>query len=223
MDSEVPFIDFHSHLKGAPGKGILRVISLFPGQVQEMDGLPPLFTTGIHPWHSGDEAFSEDFFHEMAGIPNFIGIGEIGLDRMTGPGVERQISFFTLQAEMAEKLNKPVTIHCVRAWEEIIHLKKKIHPRQPWTIHGYRGGPDKAERLVSEGFYLSFGAAIMRQDAPLRESLRVCPADRLFLETDEEHVPITSLYTEAALIRGISVQELKMYIAGNFKRIYGIS
>jgi len=219
---ETPFIDVHSHLKGAPGKGISRVISFSPGQISEITELPPWFTAGIHPWHSGEEMFDPDFFIRMAEKPGFIGIGEIGLDRITGPGVQKQMDCFTRQAEMAEQLKKPVTIHCVRAWEEIISLKRKINPSQPWIIHGFRGGPDRAERLTVEGFYLSFGPALLKNDIPLRESLSICPSGQLFLESDEDRTPISALYQEAANIRGISVQELKMYIAGNFNRVYGI-
>jgi TatD DNase family protein len=220
---ETPFIDVHSHLKGTPGKGIIRVISFFPDQVAELTDFPPYFTAGIHPWHSGDQSSCEDFFQGIAGLPNFIGIGEIGLDRMVGPGVERQVNCFMRQAEMAEKLGKPVTIHCVRAWDELISIRKKIQPVQPWIIHGYRGSADRAKRLLDEGLFLSFGTPILRPDPVLRESLKICSPDRLFLESDEEHAPIASLYHEASNIMEISVEDLKTYIAGNFNRVYGIA
>lgn len=64
---------------------------------------------------------------------------------------------FRRQAELAESLCKPLVIHCVRAHDIVIGIKKELKPRQNWVIHGFRGKPTVARMLLDAGMWLSFG------------------------------------------------------------------
>ena len=106
--------------------------------------------------------------------------------------MQRQRSLFVRQAGLAEELGKPLIIHCVRAWEELIACRKAIRPKQPWVIHGFRGKATLADQLLRQGFYLSLGYYFQPETA------RVAWPGRLFLETDEANVSIQVVYARVA-------------------------
>ena len=75
-------------------------------------------------------------------------------------------------------IHKPLIIHQVKALQEILYLKKKFHPAQPWLIHGFRGKPELAQQLLATGIDLSFGVHYNE------EAYALCPKERRFRETD---------------------------------------
>ena len=81
--------------------------------------------------------------------------------------------------EISENRELPLILHIVRAFPEIIALKKQLSPKQPWIIHGFRGKPQLASELLRHGFYLSIGEKYNP------EAVAVIPRDRLLLESDE--------------------------------------
>ena len=109
---------------------------------------------------------------------------------------------------------KPLVIHAVKAYDDIIRIHKAERPKQPWIIHGFRGKPETAGQLIREGLYLSFGEYYNH------ESLKSVPLDRLFLETDEGNMPIDKLYRKAARIRNLSTHRLRKSIKENISRIF---
>lgn len=118
-----------------------------------------LYSVGIHPWDSGRCAES-DFKALLidANSPEVVAIGECGIDRLRGPEIEIQQSVFRRQAEIAEKVGKPLLIHCVRAYDKILELHRELRPqRSQWIIHGFRGKPELARQLTRAGIYLSLG------------------------------------------------------------------
>ena len=116
--------------------------------------------------------------------------------------MERQISLFDRQARLAEEVGKPLIIHCVRAWEELIACRKAIRPKQPWLIHGFRGKAPLAGQLLRQGFYLSLGYHFQP------EAARLAWPERLFLETDEAAVSIQVVYGRVAEALSIDLQAL---------------
>ena len=84
--------------------------------------------------------------------------------------------------------------------DDVLRLKRGTH--QPWVWHGFRGKSTQLQQLLSHGFYVSFG---LQYNV---ESLRQCPADRLFLETDDQPAPIAFLYNTAAQLRGTTTDLL---------------
>ncbi len=217
----IPYIDIHSHPQktDAPIAFQVRNIS-YPEPVPEHDG-KCIFSLGLHPWHTLRVAWHTDEFIRIAQRPEVIAIGEAGLDRMRGAAMDIQTGCFMDQVRIAGELNKPLIIHCVRAWEEIIAIKIKSKPSIPWVIHGFRGRPELASQLVRHGFHLSFGEALLDQGRQAAESFRITPASRLFLETDDSDMSIVEIYAEAAAIRQISIDELKVAISTNFTSIFG--
>lgn len=104
-------------------------------------------------------------------------------------------------------------IHCVKAWDELIALKRALLPKMPWVIHGFRGNAQLAKQLIREGFFLSFGKYFNK------EAVQVAWPDYLFVETDDRHVDIRSVYTDISASLGLSIEVFVRQVAENVHKI----
>jgi TatD DNase family protein len=213
------YIDIHVH-GGLPASGIFILESLMAHEGKlpvDVSGIA--YTYGIHPWFLNEENHKQliNSVENTVIQPEIIAIGEAGFDRLRGPSPELQSRVFEEQIIISEKISKPVVIHCVRAWDELLAVYKKIKPKMPWLIHGFRGNVELASQLLSKGFYLSFWIDfILRPES--KELLKQLPADRIFLETDGADVDIKSIYNKVATDLDLSVDELKSIILKNFNK-----
>ena len=171
-------------------------------------------TVGIHPWH----AVEGDIRTIEVAAMGVDAIGEIGLDFACDVPHERQIEVFRAQLAIAERLKKPVILHCVRAFEEVMKILSDYH--LPIVIfHGFIGSKEQAQRAVTEGYYLSFGEHTFRSPKTI-EAMRSTPLSHLFVESDESTTPIEEIYARIAELRGISTTELTTITEENFSRIF---
>ena len=53
--------------------------------------------------------------------------------------MELQLAVFKEQVKLSEKLGLPLIIHCVKAMDELLAVKKEFRPQQAWIWHGFRG------------------------------------------------------------------------------------
>ncbi|MFN0214155.1 MAG: TatD family hydrolase [Saprospiraceae bacterium] len=177
---------------------------------------------GLHPWHlegiNLDEATS--WLREQALLPSTVAIGEAGLDKVCNTPWNFQVSAFQRCVEVSEKMEKPLIIHCVRAFSEIIALKKEWEPRQFWIFHGFNKNPAVVELLLKAECFLSFGTALLRTQTQLAESFLAVPEDRFFLETDDANISISAVYGRAAELRGIALNKLEKMVARNFSNAF---
>lgn len=178
-------LDFHTHnLMARPGTAIVNLPEealLCPESFSLQKG--GLYSVGIHPWWTTDnmEVLWQGFEH-WAVDPQIVAIGECGLDKLRGAEMEVQQLIFRRQLSLAEELGLPATIHCVKAFDRLLAIRKDMKPSVMWTVHGFRGKPELARQLLAAGFCLSFG---IRHNA---ESLAITPADRCYRESDEDYV-----------------------------------
>jgi len=77
-----------------------------------------------------------------------------------------------------------------------------------------------AEDLVKAGFFLSFGEAIGGNSDKVKESLRMVPSDKLFLETDEGELDIREIYHLTSGIKRISLDDLRSQIFENTRTTF---
>ena len=210
------FLNFHTHRAAVvPSETVIRNLSAgFIGNRKE--GIPEngWFSAGIHPWYIPEELDSA--FESLAvccGSPRCMALGEAGLDKCSATSFTLQKEVFARQLFMAGAFRLPVTVHCVRAWGELLEVCKTVHPAVPCVVHGFRGGPELARQLLDKGFYLSFGFRFNTQ------SLVYCPSDRLFLETDENACSVEGLYHTVALLRGCGKEELRAFCWDNLRSV----
>lgn len=137
------------------------------------------FSVGLHPWDSATASDAEmDEIKRMAADPRVIAIGETGIDKLQGGDIDKQIELLRRHIEISERCKKPLILHVVKAFPEIIQLRRQLNPCQRWIIHGFRGKPELARELLRHGFDISVG----RQFNPA--AVAIIPSDRLFHETD---------------------------------------
>ena len=213
------FWDIHTHIKKNNTQEECSIYNLnVPNHLCRcgLDLQNSFYSLGIHPWKIYPELLSEHlrFVEENIRFDAVKAIGECGLDKLTETPWELQIRAFQSQILISEKWNKPVIIHCVKAFDELLALKRELKPKQAWIIHGFRGNPEQMRQLTDHGLFLSFGIRFNE------ETIREVSLDKLFLETDEAEVPVFSIYESVAQTKKISLQNLQEQIEKNFAFIF---
>ena len=175
------------------------------------------FSAGIHPQEISKVTESDWIWLEkMSVLPNCISIGECGLDGMIAVSEEQQEAVFSRQIHLATSVNKPMTIHCVRRFSQILHFYKTT--KIPFIIHGFNKKSSVALPLLEKGIYLSFGEAVLHH-VSLQKIVADTPINQLFLETDNSSFEIDKLYEKVAELKKISVENLSDAIQGNFTKL----
>ncbi len=212
-------IDFHTHhFKSETNIQILNIFAQdlpFPNEKS-------YYSAGIHPWHIG-LADPEECLRSIelaTGEKNMLAVGECGLDRLRPIDFAQQELYFMKQIEIAQKYSKPLIIHCVRAFPELMKLKKETKSSIPWIIHGFQGNQQTAMQLISHDFYFSVGNSLLSNQFK-SDILNLIPSNRLFLETDDKEISITEIYSLATQILKLEYETLGGIIHENFKRIFG--
>lgn len=217
------YIDIHVH-DGTPASGIFILESLMAHEGKFPADTPGVaYTYGIHPWFLTEVNHKQLLYsvESSIGFPGVIAVGEAGFDRIKGPSVELQRQTFEEQVKISEETGKPVVVHCVRGWDELLLVRKKLRPKMPWLVHGFRGNVDLATQLLSKGMYLSFWFDfILRPESS--GLLGKLPLNKIFLETDGADVDIRDIYNKVANDLNLSVDELKSIILNNFGEFFNL-
>jgi TatD DNase family protein len=177
---------------------------------------------GVHPWFSHLFQLKETLEHLKKAVqnPKVLAIGEIGLDRAHGPALQNQLSWFEAQLILAEKANKPVIVHCVKAYSELPFFLKKY--KGPFVLHGYNGNKQQTRDLLKfPQVYFSLGERLFSADPQKVEGFLNIPTHRLFFETDTAGISIEEIYAKYSLLSGIPQMELKQLLWKNYLLITG--
>jgi len=200
--------DFHHHHPGKNGIYNLELGSI-PSQ--------HLYSVGIHPQDIEPENTDEQLSWLRSNIgENCFAIGECGLDRFVNISDQIQAEVFRKQIEIANEFRKPVIIHCVRKFYEVISFRK--YAKQPMIIHGFNKKQSIANDLLKNNFYLSFGKAVL-YNLSLQNVVTTVPLDKIFLETDNEDLNIEALYLKVSALKSLSVEQLHEQILENLDTI----
>lgn len=183
--------DIHSH-KPQKSENEIVITNQYPTAAQS-DGF---FSIGIHPWFLDNWEMQWETLLPIAEHPNCVAIGECGLDKNVLQSIDLQTSIFEKHILLSEKLQKPLIIHCVKAYNELIALKKKFRPTQDWILHGFNKNQNIANTLLQNQIKLSFGKALLSNPS-LQEVFKSVPEGNYFLETDDADIDISVLYQKA--------------------------
>jgi TatD DNase family protein len=212
------FINIHCHAKPKiPGEFVIRNAYL-PVQQDKLNNLPYATSVGLHPWFIQQMSVNEcsDRLIEAATSPKVLAIGEIGIDRAIHIPVPTQLTYFDAQVNIARALQKPVIIHAVRSYSDIIPFLKKS--KVPFIFHQFSGNGQQANELIKYNAYLSFGQNLL--DPKSAETFRNMPISQLFLETDiSTRMDISDVYAKASELKMLPIDELKSIVFHNFARI----
>lgn len=210
-------INLHTHHPCSNAKDVLSIVNCYP---TDNSFNFPFYSIGIHPWFI-DEKNIEKHLNQLRNHLNFtncLALGECGLDKKIDISMECQKKVFIAQLLLAEEFKKPVILHCVSAFQEILEIKKVYKIKVPMLIHGFSKKLELAKSLIQHGFYLSFGKHLLVNNQ-LEEVLKSVPVSRIFLETDASEISIENIYNKAEEILKVNIQE---QIEENFKNIFGV-
>lgn len=227
-------LDIHTHhVSAAQGESILNVDvedfpltapfppEHFPTSVSMQDVSarkifrPCGYSAGIHPWKAF-EAEPEDWERLEWAVkhPAVLAIGEAGLDKFASADMTLQKEVFIRQIMLSESIGKPLIIHCVKAFNELIELKKKYCPQMPWVVHGFRNNLNIARQLTDEGIYFSLGEKYQT------DVLLDLPLERILAETDESQLDIRTIIGQMAAEKGVEADRLCDRIDENAREIF---
>lgn len=211
------FFNLHTH-KWTNQTNTLELVNQYPN---EFEAKIPYYSIGIHPWYLIEDRLEADLaiIESKLKEPNCLAVGECGLDKKIEVPIELQQTVFEKQLHLAQQYQKPVVIHCVAAFQELIAVKKKMNITVPMLIHGFSKNMQVAKQLVDNGFYLSFGKYLMSNPA-LEAVFKAVPIDRVFLETDTIDQGIEAVYELAAKYKGVSVAEIQELMNRNFNTVF---
>ena len=201
------FFDFHHH-KSHNSYGIYNL--------HQEEILPEnYFSVGIHPKDiDGNWQENLEKVKEISQQQNCAAIGECGLDALINIDENLQKKVFEAQILWANEIQKPVIIHCVRKFQELIPFQKIA--KIPMIIHGFNKKKAIADEMLKHGFYLSFGKSVLHS-VSLQAIVKDFPLEKMFLETDDADFDIQNLYQKAAEFKGISVEKLQEQISKNLE------
>lgn len=220
--SESDFIDIHSH-SGLDDEGVFRIHNVFLSNYQK-NSLDRPFSLGLHPWHIGENTISDigEVLSQSTSNPNLFTFGETGLDSLIKTPMSKQIEIFRTHIECGIQHNKPLVIHCVKAFPELLALKKEYKNSSAWIIHGFNANQTIASECVKMGIYISISQRLLRNPEKAQKIASVVPLSMIFAETDEDGMSIQEVYGAISGLYGEDVSEIKRRIFKNFEAVDGI-
>jgi len=213
----VHYFNLHTHT-ASNNPNVLDLVNQYPW---EFDATQAHYSIGIHPWFIEEHRLESDFeiLASKLSLAPCLAVGECGLDKRIAVPMELQLAVFERQIALAEAFQKPIVVHLVGAFQELLTLKKRLNIKVPLIIHGFSKNETIAKQLVAHGFYISFGKYLMQNPA-METVFKQMPLDRVFLETDTLALAVEEVYQVAASYKAIAVADLKQQINTNFTTVF---
>lgn len=215
----VSYFDAHTHHAPANADTV-AVQNIIVGHDSHTPDDFSACSVGVHPWYANASSVQAhlDRVRQWAAHPRVWAIGECGLDRLNGPELSVQQAIFQEQINISQAVGKPLIVHSVRAFAEVVALRKPAC--QPWVLHGFNHRLSVLPLLLDAGFYVSLGAALLRPASPASTAIAHIPADKLLLETDNHEVAIQEIYEAAAIRLSMLSEALREQVVKNARRVY---
>lgn len=218
MKNPISYIDIHTH--HGFENDVIYLLNL-PVDFQTIP-IDKFFTIGVHPWFITEKNVKAQLHRisKLISHNNMLAIGECGLDKLIDVSYPSQERIFIEQLKIAEENKKPVIIHCVKAFDEVIKIKKEMKLSVPLIIHGFNNNKQIAQQLLKNGFYLSLGKELLKSNSNASKVISLIPLEKLFLETDDVNISIKTIFAAAASHLQIDIEVLKEQIYINFKKVF---
>lgn len=216
-----PFVDIHTHPDRIESETII-VQNIFPGDGFAAFSGRNFYSVGLHPWHLKEPEENNEMLtlvEDALEFDHVCFVGECGLDKKTDIDFDEQLRVFKAHSFIAEEFKRPLIIHCVKAYNEVFELHRKLHPEMPWILHGYQGNIQLTKQLGEREILFSFGKSLFNEKSKSIESLKYLPMEKVFFETDEFDKDVEKIYKRAAELKNVSLNILKNEVWNNFNRI----
>lgn len=178
---------------------------------------------GIHPWYAEDfNDMTQKYLENiLLKYPKSL-IGEIGLDNVKNIDFSLQKEVFTAQLKIASIFKRPVILHCVKAYEQMLNILSQYRLKT-FLLHGYNGSESYTEHFTKINGYFSINTKILKENnSKAIKVLKSIPINKLLLETDASDIQsldnIKLVYEKASQILKINIETLAKIIIDNFER-----
>lgn len=149
------------------------------------DFVVPAF--GIHPWkaHLAEPGWEQRLAALLEKHPQ-AALGECGVDGwVASPPMALQLPVFLAQIRLARELDRPLSIHCLKAWQPLFEAFREEPPPPRFLMHSFGGSIEIARRLLPLGAYFSVsGYFLHERKAAVVAVFRQLPKDRILVESD---------------------------------------
>lgn len=191
---------------------------------------------GLHPWYVDQR--SAEWLHRLEELVALhpVGVGEIGLDNaLPARNDKAQEDVFLAQMDLAARYERPVTVHCRKAFGRLVELVGAMDRRPPFMmLHAYAGSHEMVPVFEKLGFHISICASITRTaNRKARTAcVRVSP-ERLLVESDSPAIAPTGvdfernepaylplIVAELAGLRGETPDEVAARTAANARKFF---
>jgi TatD DNase family protein len=220
------YIDIHTHTFYQDPE-VSLVLNAFPEEDEKLQ-LPVNLSIGLHPWYVYENSWENQIekIKIAANYDKVIAIGEAGLDKTKNNSFDIQQLAFIAQLNIACLLKKPLIIHCVRSYSELLAYRKKSDQSLPWIIHWFNGDVQIARELIRKNCFLSFGHMLFNEQSKAFRVFKTLSPDHVLFETDNAGYTIKEVYARASDIWNMPLNDLKKHIIENFhhcfnKHLYG--
>jgi len=195
----------------------------------------------VHPWYLNVSDDWKDILIEYLKSHNYSSVGECGVDKNSDFSYDLQKSILFEHIDVANQLSKPVSVHCVKAYELLWDSLNSARCDIPIIIHSFSSSVEMMRQLCKLNVFFSFSGTITRKNSKYIDVLRKVPKERILLETDspdllpdkdmlsaagidcvENNVPsnVVVIAEFAAEVLGTAVEELVEQVESNFERVF---
>jgi len=222
-------------------------------------------TVGLHPMHVCEkneekdwdgnvlkteyEKFNDEKYRKLLEHPKVVAVGEIGLDyinEINEEDKEKQKETFMMQLDLARQMDKPVVLHCRKAYDDMLDLLEMFNfgcascqmacapNKLRGTSHCFVGRWSQAEKLLELGFHIGLNG-IITYSRDYDKVIKNTPLDRILLETDspyltpepyrgERNEPLNVKYVaeKIAEIKGLKFEKVAEQTTKNARELFGI-
>lgn len=213
------FVDIHTHRLSLEDD-VISIYNLFINESIELNKLVSPVSISFHPWFINDQSVAKTLEAIPVFLNNkFLAIGECGLDKVKNQNFTLQLEVFEKLIQISEEIKKPLIIHCVKAFNEIIKFRTDYQCKQVWVFHRFSGSRQIAEQLIQQNCFLSFGEHLITNNKLQALFLQI-PLENVFFETDDADIPIFEIYQKASELKKISMEEMKKLVFNNYLKLF---
>lgn len=216
---------------------------------------------GVHPlhlhrqkieYHDSDELPMEEIemagevpdyeqYFELGKSPKVVAVGEIGLDyHHFEPGddidliTKKQKEALVKFIQLANRLNKPVALHCWDAYSDLLEILKNHPVKKCGVVHSFIGSYKTAKKFTELGYKIGLNGVITYSDS-FDRLVKEVALENILLETDcpylnpgdkrgTRNVPtsVIEIAEHIAKVKGVSVEEVAETTTNNTKQLFNL-